>query len=63
MIYLYESIWWYVAAALCVNMGKIMDMYLEGLETLVPSPAFSSYWQPASSSGLPAALYWPMIPA
>jgi putative membrane protein len=31
MIYLYESIWWYVAAALCVNMGKIMDMYLEGI--------------------------------
>ncbi len=31
MIYLYESIWWYMAAALCVNMGKIMDMYLEGV--------------------------------
>ena len=31
MIYLYESIWWYVAAAICVNLGKIMDMYLEGI--------------------------------
>jgi len=30
MIYLYESIWWYVVAALCVNLGKIMDLYLEG---------------------------------
>jgi putative membrane protein len=31
MIYLYESIWWYMAAALCVNLGKVMDMYLEGI--------------------------------
>ncbi len=31
MIYLYESIWWYVVAALCVNLGKIMDLYLEGI--------------------------------
>ncbi|MDM7935229.1 MAG: DUF373 family protein [Methanothrix sp.] len=31
MIYLHESIWWYVVAALCVNLGKIMDMYLEGI--------------------------------
>ncbi|VVB69273.1 Uncharacterised protein [uncultured archaeon] len=31
MIYLHESIWWYVVAALCVNFGKIMDLYLEGI--------------------------------
>ncbi len=31
MIYLHESIWWYVVAALCINFGKIMDMYLEGV--------------------------------
>jgi putative membrane protein len=31
MIYLHESIWWYVVAALCINLGKIMDMYLEGI--------------------------------
>jgi len=31
MIYLNASIWWYIAAALCVNLGKIMDMYLEGI--------------------------------
>ncbi len=32
MIYLHESIWWYVVAALCVDLGKIMDMYLEGIK-------------------------------
>ena len=31
MIYLHESIWWYVIAALCINLGKVMDMYLEGI--------------------------------
>lgn len=31
MIYLHESIWWYVVAALCINLGKAMDMYLEGI--------------------------------
>jgi putative membrane protein len=31
MIYLHESIWWYVVAALCINLGKVMDMYLEGI--------------------------------
>ena len=31
MIYLNASIWWYVVAALCVDLGKIMDMYLEGI--------------------------------
>jgi len=31
MIYLHESIWWYVVAALCVNLGKIMDLYLEDI--------------------------------
>jgi len=31
MIYLHESIWWYIVAALCVNFGKIMDLYLEGI--------------------------------
>jgi putative membrane protein len=31
MIYLHESIWWYVVAALCVDLGKIMDLYLEDI--------------------------------
>jgi putative membrane protein len=31
LIYIYYSIWWYVAAAICANLGKIMDMYLEGI--------------------------------
>jgi len=31
MIYFNASIWWYIAAALCINLGKIMDMYLEGI--------------------------------
>jgi putative membrane protein len=30
VIFLHDSIWWYVAAAICANLGKIMDMYLEG---------------------------------
>ncbi len=30
MVYLHDSIWWYVAASICANLGKIMDMYLEG---------------------------------
>jgi putative membrane protein len=30
MIYINKSIWWYIAAAICINLGKIMDMYLEG---------------------------------
>lgn len=30
MIFINKSIWWYVAAAICINLGKIMDMYLEG---------------------------------
>ncbi len=31
MIFVNKSIWWYVAAAICVNLGKIMDLYLDGL--------------------------------
>lgn len=31
MIFINKSIWWYVAAAICVNLGKIMDLYLDGL--------------------------------
>ncbi|HUI39464.1 MAG TPA: DUF373 family protein [Methanothrix sp.] len=31
MIYINKSCWWYVAAAICINVGKIMDMYLEGI--------------------------------
>lgn len=31
MIYLHESIWWYVVAALCADLGKVMDLYLEGI--------------------------------
>jgi putative membrane protein len=30
MIFINRSVWWYVAAAICINLGKIMDMYLEG---------------------------------
>src|SRR5512136_1873184 len=30
MIFINESIWWYVAAGFCAVLGKIMDMYLEG---------------------------------
>lgn len=30
MIFINKSVWWYVAAAICINLGKIMDMYLEG---------------------------------
>ncbi|MDD1758404.1 MAG: DUF373 family protein [Methanotrichaceae archaeon] len=30
IVFLHDSIWWYVAAAICANLGKIMDMYLEG---------------------------------
>jgi putative membrane protein len=30
LVFLHDTIWWYVAAAICANMGKIMDMYLEG---------------------------------
>jgi putative membrane protein len=32
MIYIDASIWWYTAAAICANMGKIMDMYLDGVK-------------------------------
>jgi putative membrane protein len=31
MVYLNYSIWWYAAAAICANLGKIMDMYLDGM--------------------------------
>lgn len=31
MVYLHDSIWWYAAAAICANLGKIMDMYLDGM--------------------------------
>jgi putative membrane protein len=31
MIYVNRSIWWYVAAAICISLGKIMDLYLEGV--------------------------------
>ncbi|MCJ7444337.1 MAG: DUF373 family protein [Methanotrichaceae archaeon] len=30
LVFLHDTIWWYVAAAISINMGKIMDMYLEG---------------------------------
>jgi putative membrane protein len=30
MIFINKSIWWYVAAAICINLGKIMDLYLDG---------------------------------
>ncbi|NYT01315.1 MAG: DUF373 family protein [Methanosarcinales archaeon] len=30
MIFINASVWWYVAAAICANLGKIIDMYLEG---------------------------------
>lgn len=30
MVFVYYSIWWYVAAGICVNLGKILDFYIEG---------------------------------
>ena len=30
MVFVNYSVWWYVAAAICVNLGKILDLYLEG---------------------------------
>jgi putative membrane protein len=32
MIYINASVWWYVAAGISANLGKIMDMYLEGIK-------------------------------
>jgi len=32
MIYINASVWWYVAAGICANLGKIMDMYLDGIK-------------------------------
>lgn len=31
MVFVYYSVWWYVAAGICVNLGKILDLYLEGV--------------------------------
>jgi putative membrane protein len=31
MIYINASVWWYVAAGICANLGKMLDMYLEGI--------------------------------
>jgi len=31
MVYVNYSIWWYVAAGICVNLGKILDLYIEGV--------------------------------
>lgn len=31
MIFINASVWWYVAAGICVNLGKILDFYLEGV--------------------------------
>ena len=30
MVFIHSSVWWYVAAGICVNLGKILDLYLEG---------------------------------
>jgi putative membrane protein len=30
MIFVNNSVWWYVAAGICANLGKIIDMLLEG---------------------------------
>lgn len=32
MIFVNKSVWWYVVAAICINLGKIMDMYLEDIK-------------------------------
>ncbi|MBN1323692.1 MAG: DUF373 family protein [Methanotrichaceae archaeon] len=32
MIFINASVWWYVAAGICANLGKIIDMYLEGMK-------------------------------
>lgn len=32
MIFVNASVWWYVAAGICANLGKIIDMYLEGVK-------------------------------
>ncbi len=32
MTFINASVWWYVAAGICANMGKILDMYLEGIK-------------------------------
>lgn len=31
MLFVNASVWWYVAAGICANLGKIIDMYLEGV--------------------------------
>jgi len=31
MIFVHSSVWWYVAAGICANLGKILDHYLEGV--------------------------------
>lgn len=31
MVYVNYSVWWYVAAGICVNLGKILDFYIEGV--------------------------------
>jgi putative membrane protein len=31
MVFVYYSVWWYVAAAICVNLGQILDLYIEGV--------------------------------
>ncbi|MGB3943947.1 MAG: DUF373 family protein [Methanothrix sp.] len=31
MVFVNQSVWWYVAAGICVNLGKILDLYLEGV--------------------------------
>jgi len=31
MVFVYYSVWWYVAAAICVNLGQVLDLYIEGV--------------------------------
>ncbi|MCX8206907.1 MAG: DUF373 family protein [Methanothrix sp.] len=32
MLFINASVWWYVAAGICANVGKLIDMHLEGIK-------------------------------
>lgn len=31
MVFVNQSVWWYVASGICINLGKILDLYIEGV--------------------------------
>ncbi|MHC1631130.1 MAG: DUF373 family protein [Methanotrichaceae archaeon] len=31
IFFINASVWWYMAAGICINLGKILDLYLEGV--------------------------------